>query len=650
MKKIIILLLCVASYTQVCPQKLIQKKTYWDIWETQLSLVWYETGDGIQHGEQKAYYQDGTLMSYKKYNMGTCVHSTYYDAAGNITRVGNWDNDGNIEGEQKEYEYSEGETFLQRSIFCKDKEVISYSSYYGKDRPKIQYEKNKFLRTYDNNNVKTSDLSLINGEYNGFLTAYEGEYYFEKSVLVKYWNCTHNGMQHIDFVPDNKVEGTFLVATKYSGIANKTAIKICRYKNLEKTKPLLKKINISFPDGNFETEPYLYEIEEKFNNNMQITSTLLDTNVECDNVSSLKDKCLEKYLKYSNGQKKFSGDTTFYESGKIKSLGNKLEYYESGIIKRNGDSLYFENGKMQTDGINTWFENGNPKRKLLTDRTEFYYESGKIKQMVLIDFSKYIDYYENGNTSKIWEKTTFNNNPCEITRTYDGNGNIKNLIYQDQSDTLTYSSEQDFEKTQIRNQLQSAYNDFTQTVLKELKSSLEMKGSIDFNRNVKGEISFNLSIKPLDKSIDPSITDKFSSCISKTITNKSVILPVYNNAYSFQEQISIQVVDGKEKVFVKSGKSLLSYGEIETESNNPKKVNTVCKNEIARKKIITDYSSKKAGVYKINYRTITINDIPSQIYLTEEKYKIHTVGGNILRYTGYTIALGVSLLLALAAQ
>ncbi|HPF01415.1 MAG TPA: hypothetical protein PKY63_12175, partial [Bacteroidales bacterium] len=264
--------------------------------------------------------------------------------------------------------------------------------------------------------------------------------------------------------------------------------------------------------------------------------------------------------------------------------------------------------------------------------------------------SKYIDYYENGNTSKIWEKTTFNNNPCEITRTYDGNGNIKNLIYQDQSDTLTYSSEQDFEKTQIRNQLQSAYNDFTQTVLKELKSSLEMKGSIDFNRNVKGEISFNLSIKPLDKSIDPSITDKFSSCISKTITNKSVILPVYNNAYSFQEQISIQVVDGKEKVFVKSGKSLLSYGEIETESNNPKKVNTVCKNEIARKKIITDYSSKKAGVYKINYRTITINDIPSQIYLTEEKYKIHTVGGNILRYTGYTIALGVSLLLALAAQ
>jgi len=270
--------------------------------------------------------------------------------------------------------------------------------------------------------------------------------------------------------------------------------------------------------------------------------------------------------------------------------------------------------------------------------------------MEMSDSSKYIDYYENGNATTVWEKTTFNNNPCEITRNYYENGNLKDLTYQDQSGNKTYSSEEDLEKNQIRQQLESAYNDFSQTVLKELTSSLEMKGTIDFSRTEKGEISFKPSITPLEKSTDPSITDKLSSCISKTITNKSVVLPVYNKAYSLQEQISIQVVYGKEKVFVKSGKSLLSYGETETESNKPKKVNTACKNEIARKKIITDYASQKAGVYIINYHTITINNNPAEIYLTQKKYKIHTVGGNILRYTGYTIALAASVLVALSAQ
>jgi len=365
--------------------------------------------------------------------------------------------------------------------------------------------------------------------------------------------------------------------------------------------------------------------------------------------------CHSKYKEvecpcYLNGQRKKSGDTTFYESGKIKSRGNELEYYESGSLKRSGDSLYFENNIMQTDGKNTWFTNGNPNKKVLSDRTEYYYESGKIKQMVESDSLKKIEYLENGNISLCWDKVTVNNKQCEITRTYYENGNIRELTYQDQSGTQKYSSEEDFEKTQIRNQLQSAYQEFTQTVLNELTTSLEMKGAIDFSRTEQGKISFSLSVTSQDKSSDPSITDKLSSCISKTTTNTSVVLPVYNKAYSFKEQISIQVVYGKEKVFVKSGKSLLSYGETDTESNKPKKVNTVCKNEIAREKIINDYTSQKAGVYKINYRTITTNDNPSQTYLTQEKYKIHTIGGNILRYTGYTIVLGVSLLLALGAQ
>ncbi|KAF5049906.1 hypothetical protein DSECCO2_434940 [anaerobic digester metagenome] len=177
-----------------------------------------------------------------------------------------------------------------------------------------------------------------------------------------------------------------------------------------------------------------------------------------------------------------------------------------------------------------------------------------------------------------------------------------------------------------------------------------MKGTIDFSRTEKGEISFKLSITPQNKSAEPTITDKLSSCIIKTITNKSVVLPVYNKAYSFQEQVSIQVVYGKEKVFVKSGKSFLSYGETNNESSKPKEVKTDCTNELAKENILTYYASQKTGVYKINYHTITINNNPTQIYLAQENYKLHTVGGNILRYTGYTVALGVSLLLALAAQ
>lgn len=619
MKKIIILLLCIAAYTQVFAQNLKTIISYWDPpYNTQVSLKYtvltsYPYG---KHGTSEWFSPSGDIIEKLNYNKGELDGVQYFylqkdgyygsSSEGAIgirkpMRIYTYSN-GEKAGWQREYEctgrcktkyYLREETFLGNNY--------KYNAYYCNGNKSIEITHNRITGT--GKEIYYTETGEISGvlEYRKMNeTTYTGIYkrYFEGQIQA-----------------EEAFEGCLDCWASYEtvneGSWNEWNRRYVWTKNC--------KVSIQRKFSNGKTTQICYSNKEV---------------IDCP--------C------YVNGQKKTSGDTTFYESGKIKSLGSKYEYYESGALKRNGDSLYFENGKMQTDGKNTWFENGNPNKKVLSDRTELYYESGKIKRMEMSDSSKYTDYYENGNATKIWEKTTFNNNPCEITRNYYENGNLNDLTYQDQSGRKTYSSEEDLEKNQIRQQLQNAYNDFTQTVLKELTTSFEMKGTIDFNRDENGEISFNLSLAPLDKSIDPTIKDKLESCISKTISSKSVVLPVYNNAYSFQEQISIQVVYGKEKVFVKSGKSLLSYGE--TESTNPQKVNTVCKNEIARKKIISDYASQKAGVYKISYRTITINDNPSEIVITQEKYKIHTVGGNILRYTGYTVALGVSLLLALAAQ
>jgi len=131
---------------------------------------------------------------------------------------------------------------------------------------------------------------------------------------------------------------------------------------------------------------------------------------------------------YSNGQVIKSGDTVFFENGKVKSIGNHLIFYENGIKKKNGDTTFYQTGQIDSIGISISFYETGIKRHHY-DTT--FFENGKIATI-----GKDIAYYDNGNLKTDGVNKYFENGKPEYTkdaiyeRTYDHSGQLlveKNL-------------------------------------------------------------------------------------------------------------------------------------------------------------------------------------------------------------------------------
>ncbi|MBU0487818.1 MAG: hypothetical protein KKD31_07680 [Bacteroidetes bacterium] len=127
-------------------------------------------------------------------------------------------------------------------------------------------------------------------------------------------------------------------------------------------------------------------------------------------------------MSYPNGQKMISGDTTFFENGKIKSIGKTLSFYENGNKKGDGDTTFYESGQVETIGTKiSYYLNGSKRHH--NDTT--FYTNGKVSTI-----GKDIKFYENGNLKTDGTNKFFENGKPEYTkdesyeRTYNADGQL----------------------------------------------------------------------------------------------------------------------------------------------------------------------------------------------------------------------------------
>src|SRR6056297_2244944 len=124
MKRIILILVLISAVNlTINAQQTVQKKEYYDFYETELKRSWHELGDGTKHGMEKFYFkeEDGGKLAYKiNYYKGVPIDLTSYYQDGSIAIKGQKNKDNNYDGEQKFYLFQNGNRFLRAEALVDD--------------------------------------------------------------------------------------------------------------------------------------------------------------------------------------------------------------------------------------------------------------------------------------------------------------------------------------------------------------------------------------------------------------------------------------------------------------------------------------------------------------------------------------------------
>lgn len=184
----LILLAFIGLSGSVFAQQTVEKKSYYDYWQTKIKQIWHETGDGKWHGSSKTFFESGKLHSEVIYDLDKITSHKTWDKAGNLLSHTNKNTNGQFNGEQRTWVLISGKPVMFQYAKVNNGDVIEYKSGIN-----THYINNTYKEYDDNEKVH---FSIINGKANGKI------FFNTESNNITY---THNPNDYYVEIIDNKI-------------------------------------------------------------------------------------------------------------------------------------------------------------------------------------------------------------------------------------------------------------------------------------------------------------------------------------------------------------------------------------------------------------------------------------------------------------
>ncbi len=140
-------------------QQTVEKKEFYDVYQTKVRKVYNVTGDGKYHGSYKTFFKSGKIANDNYYYLDNCISFKEYDEAGNLMFESKKNDDLKFNGEQKQYVLIDGKPALLKYAKVDNGNLIEYKS--GSSALFI----NNAFKVFDVNDKII--FSIINGNING---------------------------------------------------------------------------------------------------------------------------------------------------------------------------------------------------------------------------------------------------------------------------------------------------------------------------------------------------------------------------------------------------------------------------------------------------------------------------------------------------
>ena len=59
-------------------QKTVKKENYWDVFNTKIERIWFELGNGVQHGLETNYDESGKVWLIRQFDNGKMIKATTF--------------------------------------------------------------------------------------------------------------------------------------------------------------------------------------------------------------------------------------------------------------------------------------------------------------------------------------------------------------------------------------------------------------------------------------------------------------------------------------------------------------------------------------------------------------------------------------------
>jgi hypothetical protein len=168
MKKVIpflsVLSLFITSF--LYGQQTVEKRLYYDLFETQIKEIYHVTGDGLLHGKVKQFYLSGARVE-ADFFYGNCTTYKEWDKAGNLILHIQKNTMGQFNGEQKKYKIVLGKPVLVKYAKINNGNVIEYRRINDDGDGIVESYSQNIFKKFDQNGevLYTMQVGDINGVF-----------------------------------------------------------------------------------------------------------------------------------------------------------------------------------------------------------------------------------------------------------------------------------------------------------------------------------------------------------------------------------------------------------------------------------------------------------------------------------------------------
>lgn len=173
MKKIFYVIVAIYFSTNLYSQNTVEKKEYYDVWETQIKRIWHELGDGNKQGVEKSYYANGEIKYIHNWVNGTWISLKYYFQDGQIRLESNKNINGEYDGEQLFYLFENGKRYLKVKAIVSNDVVNEY--YFYEHTNLLGWSIKKTIndytyKKYDREGNEIVNITLSDGTFSGIIS------------------------------------------------------------------------------------------------------------------------------------------------------------------------------------------------------------------------------------------------------------------------------------------------------------------------------------------------------------------------------------------------------------------------------------------------------------------------------------------------
>ena len=402
-------LISIASIFVICITSLfsqtIQKKNYYDVWETKIKTVWHELGDGTLHGIQKGYDENGKLQYTHVWERGVWTSLKYYYQDGQTRIESKKLSSGKFDGQQLFYLFDKGQRYLKVKAVV-NADVVK--EYYFYEKPNVLGWSLIFLddsyiyKRYKPANYETVDITISSGLISGVIEKTGNDNFklvLKNNNIISFINS--NSFYNSNEVTNEVSSGLIfseLNQKNQSSTLYRIKTKNCNFKVETKLDLDLFNYQLSLSvTVNEYKDRFSWDLDPMYDNSKTDINSLIYTifNQYQDSIKAYKNANGEKVseTKYDNGKEIWTKE--YSENGNIITCKNANGEILTETKYDNGKEIwtkeYWENGNVKSqkfEGL-TYSNSGDNIQRIL-----YYNEQGILETEVQGD--NYFIYNETG--------------------------------------------------------------------------------------------------------------------------------------------------------------------------------------------------------------------------------------------------------------